>query len=89
MVVEIDVTNSSDNRLQVYTDLGVKEVWIYNGRSLTIHQLQNNNYIISQTSQFFPNLEIAEIAQFLQQAETTDYLELVKAFRHWVRSQIN
>ncbi|MGK7897463.1 MAG: Uma2 family endonuclease [Xenococcus sp. (in: cyanobacteria)] len=88
LIVEIDVTSSSYNRLQVYTDLGVKEVWIYNGESLTIKQLQNDNYITSQSSQFFPNLAIAEIANFLKQAETTDYLELVKAFRHWVRNQL-
>ena len=88
LVVEIDVTSSSQNRLQVYADLGVAEVWIYNGESLVIQQLQNDTYIISQGSQFFPNLPIPEIAGFLQQAETTDYLALVKAFRHWVRSQL-
>ncbi len=88
LVVEIDVTSSSYHRLQVYADLGVTEVWIYNGESLTIKQLQNNTYITSQTSQWFPNIAIAEIAQFLQQAETIDYLELVREFRHWVKSQI-
>ncbi len=88
LVVEIDVTSSSYNRLKVYADLGVAEVWIYNGESLAIKQLQNNTYITSQKSQFFLNLPIPEIAQFLQQAETVDYLELVKAFRQWVRSQM-
>jgi Uma2 family endonuclease len=88
LVVEIDVTSSSDSRLQVYADLGVAEVWIYNGESLAIKQLQNGRYITSQTSHFFANLPIPDIAGFLQQAETMDYLELVKAFRNWVRSQI-
>jgi Uma2 family endonuclease len=88
IAIEIDVTNSSLNRLQVYADLGVAEVWIYNGESLTIEQLQNGIYIASQTSRFFANISITEIAKFLQQAETMDYLELVKAFRTWVRSQI-
>ena len=88
LVVEIDITSSSQSRLQVYADLGVAEVWIYNGESLVIQQLQNGIYIISQTSQFFRNLPIPEIAGFLQQAETMDYLELIKAFRQWVRSQI-
>jgi len=88
LVVEIDVTSSSQNRLQVYADLGVAEVWIYNGESLVIQQLQNGTYITSQTSKFFQNLPIPEIAGFLQQAETMDYLELIKAFRKWVRSQI-
>ncbi|MEA5503671.1 Uma2 family endonuclease [Halotia wernerae UHCC 0503] len=88
LMVEIDVTSSCHNRLQVYADLGVAEVWIYNGESLVIKQLQNDTYITSQTSQFFVNLPIPEIARFLQQAPTMDYLELVKVFRNWVRSQL-
>ena len=88
LVIEIDVTSSSANRLQVYADLGIAEVWIYNGDSLIVKQLQNSTYITSQTSQFFASIPISEITGFLQQAQTTDYLELVKAFRRWVRSQI-
>jgi len=63
----------------------VSEVWIYDGKSLAIKQLQDGDYITSYKSQFFSNLPIPEIAGFLQQAETIDYLELVKAFRAWVR----
>ncbi len=88
LVIEIDITNSSPNRLQVYADIGVAEIWVYNGDSLTVKQLQNGVYITAQTSQFFANLPISEIAGFLQQGRTIDYLELVKAFRLWVRSQI-
>jgi Uma2 family endonuclease len=88
LVVEINVTSSSNNRLQVYADLGAAEVWIYDGVSLGIKQLQNGTYITSQMSQFFVNIPIPEIAGFLQQAKTMNYLELVKAFRKWVRSQI-
>jgi Uma2 family endonuclease len=88
LVLEIDVTSSSQNRLQVYADLGVAEVWIYNGDSLMVKQLVNGIYITSQTSQFFVSLPISDIAGFLQQAGTMDYLELVRAFRQWVRSRI-
>jgi Uma2 family endonuclease len=88
LILEIDVTSSSNERLQVYADLGVAEVWIYNGKSLVVRQLQNGRYITSQASQFFPNLQIPEIVGFLQQVGTIDYLELVKLFRNWVRSQI-
>ncbi|MBW4621784.1 MAG: Uma2 family endonuclease [Cyanosarcina radialis HA8281-LM2] len=88
LVLEIDVTSSSQNRLQVYADLGVAEVWIYNGESLVIQQLENGVYIVSQTSQFFANLPISNIASWLRQANTMDYLELVKTFQNWVRIQI-
>jgi Uma2 family endonuclease len=88
LVLEVDITSSSQNRLQVYADLGVVEVWIYNGESLIIQQLQDGVYIAAQTSQFFGNLSIPDIATWLQRSTTMDYLALVKAFRGWVRSQI-
>ena len=46
----IDITSSSPNRLKVYADLGVAEVWIYNGDSLKVRQLQNGIYATTQTS---------------------------------------
>jgi Uma2 family endonuclease len=88
LAIEIDLTSRSQNRLQVYADLGIAEIWIYDSNLLTIMQLQGQDYVASQVSQFFPNLPIPDIAGFLQQAETIDYLELVKAFRTWVRDQI-
>ena len=87
-MLEIDITSSSQNRLQVYADLGVAEVWIYNGQSLVVQQLQNGTYIDTQASQFFVNLSIPDIVIWLQRSTTMDYLTLVKAFRAWVRSQL-
>lgn len=65
LVIEIDITSSSPIRLQVYADVGVAEIRIYNGDSLIVKQLQNEVYIASQTSQFFASLPIPDIADFL------------------------
>jgi Uma2 family endonuclease len=89
LIVEIDVTSSSKNRLQVYADLKVTEVWIYDGESLIVKQLQDGVYITSSISQFFSYLPISELARFLQQPETSNYLGLIRTFRSWVRSQID
>ena len=88
LVVEIDITSRSENSLQVYADLGVPEVWIYNGSRLRINRLENGEYVEGEISLAFPSLPILEIVRFLEQAETMEYLELVKAFRNWVKSQI-
>lgn len=45
LVVEIDITSSSENRLQIYSDIGIAEVWCYNGEDLSIYILQNQEYI--------------------------------------------
>ena len=88
LVVEIDLTSSSENSLQVYAALGVPEVWIYNGSQLRIKRLENQRYVDCDRSLAFPSVAVLEIVRFLEQAETMDYLELVKSFRGWVKSQI-
>lgn len=37
LAVEVDITSSSLDRFSIYTDLGVLEIWRYDGRSLTIY----------------------------------------------------
>ena len=88
LVVEIDITSRAENSLQIYADLGVPEVWIYNGSRLRVNRLENGEYVECELSLAFPSLPILEIVRFLEQAETMEYLELVKAFRKWVKSQI-
>ncbi|AFY75999.1 hypothetical protein Ple7327_0555 [Pleurocapsa sp. PCC 7327] len=41
LVVEIDITSSLRNRFQVYADLEVPEIWLYDGKDFKIYQLQN------------------------------------------------
>lgn len=88
LVIEIDVTSFSNERFLVYVDLGVREIWLYNGSSFKIYLLQEKKYILSEESLAFPDLSLSEIAVFLGKVEEIDYLELVKSFRQWVKSQI-
>ncbi|AFZ27351.1 hypothetical protein Cylst_5325 [Cylindrospermum stagnale PCC 7417] len=88
LVVEIDITSSSKNRFEVYADMGVPEIWRYDGNDFSINILENNKYISVEQSLAFPNLQILEIANFLAQVGEKDYLELVREFRNWVKSQI-
>ncbi|NDJ24792.1 Uma2 family endonuclease [Nostoc sp. B(2019)] len=88
LVVEIDITSSSKNRFEVYADMGVPEIWRYDGSYFSINILQDKKYIAVEQSLSFPNLPISEISNFLQQVGQKDYLDLVREFRNWVKSQI-
>ncbi|MHC5599734.1 MAG: Uma2 family endonuclease [Nostoc sp.] len=88
LVVEIDITSSSKNRFEVYADMGVPEIWRYDGNDFSSNVLQNQKYISVERSLAFPNLPLTEISNFLEQVGEKDYLELVKEFRQWVKSQI-
>lgn len=59
LAIEADVT--SKTTIDAYKAIKVPEVWIYNGTTLTIHLLQNNNYIKSDISPTFLNIAITQI----------------------------
>ncbi|GAB1538204.1 Uma2 family endonuclease [Scytonema sp. NUACC21] len=87
LAVEIDITSSSENRLQIYSDIGIAEIWRYDGEDFSIYILQDQEYVKTEQSSAFPNLPLLEIVQFLEQVGEKDYLELVKEFRQWLRNR--
>ncbi|MEG3955435.1 Uma2 family endonuclease [Microcoleus sp. herbarium2] len=88
LVVEIDVTSSSIDRLSLYASLGVPEVWRYDGNRLIIYQLEAQEYTERDVSPTFPFLSQFEMLRFLELRRTTKENALIRLFREWVRSQI-
>jgi Uma2 family endonuclease len=88
LVVEIDVTSSSIDRLSLYASLGVPEVWRYDGNRLIIYQLEAQEYVERDVSPTFPFLSQVEMLRFLELRRTTKENALLRLFREWVRSQI-
>jgi Uma2 family endonuclease len=88
LVVEIDVTSSSIDRLSLYASLGVPEVWRYDGNRLIIYQLEAQEYVERTISPTFPFLSQVEMLRFLELRRTTKENALIRLFREWVRSQI-
>jgi Uma2 family endonuclease len=88
LVVEIDVTSSSIDRLSLYASLGVPEVWRYDGNRLIIYQLEAQEYTERDVSPTFPFLSQVEMLRFLELRRTTKENALIRLFREWVRSHI-
>ncbi|MGL5059148.1 MAG: Uma2 family endonuclease, partial [Microcoleus sp.] len=88
LAIEIDIT--SRTQFNNYEALGVPELWRYNGRNLEISILQDGKYVKSDRSLQFPNFPITDvIPQYLAQSKTAGRNVAMKAFRSWVREQIN
>ncbi len=56
LVIEIDVT-SYTSELD-FLPYNVPEVWLFKNNRLTIHQLVDGKYEVSENSRYFPNLSI-------------------------------
>ena len=88
LAIEIDITSTSVNKLEIYASLGVPEIWIYNGRILQFYQLLEKQYIEREFSCAFPLVSVTEINQFIEQSKTMGEIALIKLFRTWVRNKV-
>ncbi len=87
LAIEIDITNSSVNKLSIYSALGVPEIWIYNGQVLQFYQLVEKQYVECQFSCAFPVISAIEINRFMEQSKTIGEIALIKLFRTWARNK--
>lgn len=88
LVLEIDVTHKSLDRFPIYARLGVPEIWRYEKGKIKIYQLQGNGYVETLTSLVFPLTPIQQIIPFIQQHQAVGKKAMRRAFRDWVRQQI-
>ena len=93
LVLEIDITNSSVNKLPIYANLMVPEIWRYNGKIITVFVLDQaannhtNNYTNIDSSLIFPFLDMNLIPQLIQRSLELGETATLKEFRQWVKKQ--
>jgi Uma2 family endonuclease len=86
LAVEVDVTNSSLDRMGIYAALGVPEIWRLDGPSLTFHRLgPNRRYSAAAHSLSFPQVTPADLTRFLSLLGREEENAIVRQFRAWVR----
>jgi Uma2 family endonuclease len=89
LMIEIDVTHTSLDRLKIFTALGVPEVWRSEARTLHFLHLQaDGTYRRRTTSRNFPTLPASSVARFLKQGRTADKLPWIRSFRTFVRERV-
>ncbi|MBV8883169.1 MAG: Uma2 family endonuclease [Chroococcidiopsidaceae cyanobacterium CP_BM_RX_35] len=89
LVLEVDMTSKSLNRLQIYSRLGVPEVWRYDQGQLWLYHLVNEEYVETERSLAFPAFPVKRIPDFVKQNLVTGRTALRRRFREWVKSYKN
>ncbi len=85
LVVEVDLTHSFINKLSVYAQLKVPEIWQYKNDKITIYVLNDESYQESEESLAFPSFPVKELAQFVKLDEQKGENERMREFRRWVQ----
>jgi Uma2 family endonuclease len=90
LAIEVEISRSCLDRMEIYSDLGVPEVWRFDGEELKIELLHSDSkYQTSATSRCFPFLDPGEVASWLKDgAASEDHSEWGRQFRAWVRAEL-
>ena len=90
LFVEVEVSRSFLDRLEIAAKLKVPEVWRILGTELQVLLLEpDGTYAASERSTAFSGFPVKEIARFLQRAPGVDYTTHMRQFREWVREQLS
>ncbi|UKO99276.1 Uma2 family endonuclease [Nostoc sp. UHCC 0870] len=88
LAIEIDITSSSVNKFNIYSALGIAELWRYDGQNLKFYHLVEGQYIEHEFSLAFPIVSVNDISKFIPQSKSMGEIALLKSFRVWVRENM-
>jgi Uma2 family endonuclease len=87
LVIEVDVTHPSLDKLPLYAAVGVTEVWRYDGASVTIYILAQEAYTASETSQALPGVTSNILSQFIVESRQLRRPDWLRRVREWAQGQ--
>ena len=89
IVIEINISHSSMEKLAVYREMRVPEVWRHDGDRVTIHVLQDiqdipdRGYETAETSRAFPIVSATKLTELLETRRTQKRYEWLQSIREW------
>jgi len=84
-VIEVEITAPALNKLPIYADFRVPEIWRYDGKHLVILHLVGTEYTESHYSLAFPKASAAELSGLVRQSMSLKRKEWLRMLRNWVR----
>ncbi len=84
LAIEVEWAAGALDRLAIYGPLGVREVWTWKGRFLTVHALHKNAYVRVGQSMMLPTLDLGLLQRFIGDPNPTMAL---RSFRTLLRKR--
>lgn len=87
LVIEVDKTSPSLDKMPIYAALNVPEVWLYKSDKIEFFQLVGRSYRKVSESISFPILSSEKATEFLQKGLTAKPKDWFQEVKIWVNSQ--
>ena len=89
LIIEIDVTRSSLDKFAIFAEAGVPEVWRFDGKRLTIHELESGNYEERDKSIVFRGIDAIGLTGLISDSEMMARPDWVRNVRQWITNRIS
>ena len=86
LVIEIDITSPSLDKLPIYARLGVPEVWRHDSRRTAILRLEGAGYAESDGSMVLPPLTSATPSRFTEVSKSMRRTAWLREVHEWMRA---
>ena len=87
LVLEIDITHPSLDKLPIYAALGVTEIWRYDGDQILLYQLSANGYTEVEASHTLATITRDEITQLLRLSDQMKRTAWVRHLQSWAQAR--
>ncbi|KAI9130564.1 Uma2 family endonuclease [Acaryochloris sp. CCMEE 5410] len=88
LVVEVDITHTDIDKNRLYAQLGVPELWRFNGQSLTIYQLQGEQYQEVEQSRSLPWINKALFYDYLNTCKSMGEAQALRQLSAWITTHL-
>ncbi|MGH9319121.1 MAG: Uma2 family endonuclease [Vicinamibacteria bacterium] len=86
LVIEVDITSPSIDKMEIYMAMGVAEVWRYDGASLRFFMLEGRKYAARGESAVLPGLTSEVASSFLEDAKSEPRTVWSRRVREWAKA---
>ena len=88
LVIEIDISYHEVDREAMYAEIGVPELWRYDGKQLEFFRLEARAWVGIERSTSFPDVRPSDLQRFLRMVPRRGEMAMRRAFREWVRKTL-
>ena len=85
LVIEVEITTPALNKLPIYADFRVPEIWRYDGATLVVLLLSGAEYIESKKSLAFSKVSADDLSRLVRQSTILKRREWRMQLRSWLR----
>lgn len=88
LVIEVDITSGTLDKLALFFAFGVPEVWRYHRGRVSIYRFEKQGYVESKHSLALPILTAEAATQFVAEAAEMKSTAWLRYVRQWAREQL-